>query len=58
MEKLIIVIAIIIVAVILFFVFRNLILWYFKIDEHLENQRKIIELLGKINCLLNTNKND
>ena len=32
---------------VLFVLARNLILWYFKINEHLANQRRIIALLEK-----------
>jgi hypothetical protein len=34
------------VIVIVFLFIRGLVLWYFKIDRHLENQEKIIDLLN------------
>lgn len=32
----------------IFFIFRFVFLWYWKINEHLENQKKIIFLLEEI----------
>lgn len=32
----------------LLFAFRKVVLWYFRIDEHLKNQQEIIALLGTI----------
>lgn len=34
---------------ILFIVLRSLNLWYWKIDENISNQKKIIDLLEKLN---------
>lgn len=33
----------------LFIVLRSINLWYWKIDENIENQKKIIDLLEKLN---------
>ncbi len=39
------------VAIIIFIVCRELVCWYWKINEHLENQRKIIEKLDNLDKL-------
>lgn len=39
---------IVIVAAVAFVLFRDLVLWYFKINERVENQRRIIRLLESI----------
>lgn len=36
------------IFVVLFFVFRWITLWYFRINEHIENQDRIIKLLERI----------
>lgn len=36
-------------AMVLFIVLRSLNLWYWKIDEQIDNQKKIIDLLEKLN---------
>lgn len=36
-------------AMALFIILRSLNLWYWKIDENINNQKKIIELLEKLN---------
>lgn len=36
------------VALLVFFLCRNIMCWYWKINRHLENQEKIINLLGKL----------
>ncbi len=38
----------IVVSLALFVLLRDLVLWYFKINQRLANQRRIIELLEKI----------
>lgn len=48
MTELIIVLAI---TIIVFVVCRELVCWYWKINEHLENQRKIIEKLDNLDKL-------
>lgn len=39
-----------IVAIIVFFLCRELLCWYWKINKHLENQDKIINLLEQLNA--------
>ena len=39
------------IAIIIFIVCRELVCWYWKINEHLENQRKIIEKLESLDKL-------
>lgn len=39
---------IVIVAAVAFVLLRDLVLWYFKINERIENQRRIIRLLESI----------
>lgn len=34
------------IVVVIFLFIRGLVLWYFKIDRHLENQEKIIDLMN------------
>jgi len=36
-------------AMILFIALRSVNLWYWKIDENIDNQKKIIDLLEKLN---------
>jgi hypothetical protein len=36
-------------AMLLFIVLRSVNLWYWKIDENIDNQKKIIDLLEKLN---------
>jgi hypothetical protein len=48
MDKRFIFLVSIIGSVAIFFIFRFVSLWYFKINEHLENQKKIIFLLEEI----------
>ena len=38
----------IVVSIALFILLRDLVLWYFRINERAANQRRIIELLEKI----------
>lgn len=40
------------VAMVLFIILRNINLWYWKIDENISNQKKIIDLLEEL--ILNT----
>ncbi len=48
-SKSIIAIFIIAGAILLFIAFRSVNLWYWKIDENINNQKKIIDLLEKLN---------
>ena len=41
-------------AMLLFIVLRNVNLWYWKIDEQIDNQKKIIDLLEKLNSKKDT----
>lgn len=36
-------------GILIFWALRSINLWYWKIDESIENQKKIIDLLEKIN---------
>lgn len=36
-------------AMLLFIILRSVNLWYWKIDENIDNQKKIIDLLEKLN---------
>ena len=36
-------------AMLLFIILRSVNLWYWKIDEQIDNQKKIIDLLEKLN---------
>lgn len=38
----------VVVAALVFVLLRDLVLWYFKINERIENQRRIIRLLESI----------
>lgn len=44
---------VLIITVAIFFLCRELMCWYWKINEHLENQRKILEKLEKLEKLDN-----
>ncbi len=39
---------VLVICIVLFVVFRKFNLWYWKIQEHIDNQKRIIELLEKI----------
>lgn len=39
---------ILIICIAIFFLCREVMCWYWKINEHLENQKKIIEKLDKL----------
>ncbi|KZR30371.1 hypothetical protein [Enterobacter genomosp. S] len=39
---------ILVVLIVLFIVFRKFNLWYWKIQEHIDNQKQIISLLEKV----------
>lgn len=41
------------IIVVIFLLCRELLCWYWKINEHLENQRKILEKLEKLEKLDN-----
>jgi uncharacterized membrane protein YwzB len=43
------VILIIAICILAFWALRSINLWYWKIDESIENQKKIIDLLEKMN---------
>lgn len=44
-------ISVLAIAVVIFAICRELMCWYWKINEHLENQRQIIEKLENLNKL-------
>lgn len=39
---------VLVIVIVLFIIFRKFNLWYWKIQEHINNQQRIIELLEKI----------
>lgn len=39
---------VLVITIAIFFLCRELMCWYWKINEHLENQKKIIEKLDKL----------
>ena len=39
---------VLVIVIFLFIIFRKFNLWYWKIQEHINNQQRIIELLEKI----------
>lgn len=39
---------VLVICIAIFFLCREVMCWYFKINEHLENQKKIIEKLDKL----------
>lgn len=40
--------SVILLIIVLFFICRELMCWYWKINKHLENQNKIIDLLQQL----------
>lgn len=45
-------IIVLIVTIAIFFLCREIMCWYWKINEHLENQKKIIEKLDKLDQVI------
>ena len=47
-KAIIILLAVVAGIVVLFLLFRAIVLWYYKIDVRVENQKKIIHLLNEL----------